>query len=186
MRKSFSPKPWALPQPVTIVGTYDPDGTPNAMNAAWTGQYDGPQVILCLSANHRTTKNILANKAFTMSFGTKEQVEACDYVGLVSGNTERDKVAKAGWRAAKAQTVNAPVFEQLPFTLECELAGQTENGNIIGNITAISCDEKYLDKEGKPDVKKMELITFNPVNNTYMVIDKEVAKAFHDGRKLMK
>lgn len=35
MRKEFAVKPIALPQPVFIIGTYDKDGTPNAMNAAW-------------------------------------------------------------------------------------------------------------------------------------------------------
>ncbi len=38
--KSFKPKAWFLPQPVVIIGTYNADGTPNAMNAAWCGQWD--------------------------------------------------------------------------------------------------------------------------------------------------
>lgn len=38
--KTLGPKPWVLPQPVLVIGTYDKDGTPNAMNAAWGGQWD--------------------------------------------------------------------------------------------------------------------------------------------------
>ena len=30
--KSFGPKSWILPQPVLIIGTYDKNGKPNAMN----------------------------------------------------------------------------------------------------------------------------------------------------------
>ena len=32
--KSFKSNPWILPQPVLIIGTYDKEGKPNAMNAA--------------------------------------------------------------------------------------------------------------------------------------------------------
>ena len=34
-RKNFGAKPIMLPQPVLIIGTYDENGVPNAMNAAW-------------------------------------------------------------------------------------------------------------------------------------------------------
>ena len=67
MRKDFGCKPWMYPQPVLIVSTYNEDGTPNAMNAAWGGTYDNDQVVLCLSPEHKTTQNILARKAFVVS-----------------------------------------------------------------------------------------------------------------------
>ena len=38
--KSFKSTAWLMPQPVLIIGTYDKDGKPNAMNAAWGGQWD--------------------------------------------------------------------------------------------------------------------------------------------------
>ena len=31
MRKNFGVKPWFYPLPVLIIGTYNEDGTPNAM-----------------------------------------------------------------------------------------------------------------------------------------------------------
>ena len=34
MRKNFGAKTWLYPMPVLIVGTYDENGNPNAMNAA--------------------------------------------------------------------------------------------------------------------------------------------------------
>ena len=36
--KSFKSTAWLLPQPVLIIGTYDKEGKPNAMNAAWGGK----------------------------------------------------------------------------------------------------------------------------------------------------
>ena len=49
MMKSFKSNAWMLPQPVLIIGTYDKDGRPNAMNAAWGAQWgkafsDGKQL----------------------------------------------------------------------------------------------------------------------------------------------
>ena len=66
MRKNFGAQTWMYPMPVLIVGTYDENGVPDAMNAAWGGLYDADKVILCLSAGHRTTKNIQARGAFTV------------------------------------------------------------------------------------------------------------------------
>ena len=70
MRKNFGAKPLCYPQPVFILGTYNADGTPNAMNAAWGGISDDAQMTLCISASHKTTENILARKAFTVSMAT--------------------------------------------------------------------------------------------------------------------
>lgn len=68
MRKNFGVKPWFYPLPVLIVGSYDENGQADAMNAAWGGLYDANLVELCLSSGHKTTKNIEATGAFTISF----------------------------------------------------------------------------------------------------------------------
>ena len=69
----------------------------------------------------RRPRIILVTKAFTVSMATVDHVAACDYVGLVSGKKEPDKFAKAGFHAVKSEFVNAPLIEELPMTLECEL-----------------------------------------------------------------
>ena len=111
MRKDFGVKTWIYPQPVLIIGTYDEDGTPNAMNAAWGAIYDDDQVVLCLSKGHRTTRNIKERKAFTLSFATADQVVPCDYVGITSGNGHQRAPAchgvradPRGWRGAHHRT----------------------------------------------------------------------------------
>ena len=76
------------PLPVLIVAAYDGEGRPNAMNAAWGGIYTDNTIGICLSEGHRTTRNILASKALTVSFATADMLTACDYVGIVSGNNE--------------------------------------------------------------------------------------------------
>lgn len=183
-RKSFSPAAWALPLPVSIIGTWNEDGSADAMNAAWTGQYDSTQIILCLSESHKTYKNIKRTGEFTVSYGTVDQATPCDYVGIVSGNIVADKVSHTGWTVSRAEKVNAPVFAELPMTLECKLAAETDNGNLIADIVSITCDESCLDEDGKPDLDKIGLLTFDATHNTYRKLGNVVAKAWDAGMKL--
>lgn len=183
MRTNFEPKPWLFPLPVLIIGTYDEHQNADAMNAAWGGLYDADLVQLCLSEGHKTTKNILTQKAFTVSFATKEQIVACDYVGLESGNTVSNKIEKAGWTTTASKIVNAPVINELPFTLECGFVKQTEDGNIIGHIENISVDPDYV-KEGKFDVERAQFVSFDPIHNVYRVIGNAIANAFSAGNEL--
>ena len=115
--KNFKPKAWLLPQPVLIIGTYDADGTPNAMNAAWGGQWDMNEIMISMGA-HATTENLNRNGEFTVAFATVDTLVASDYVGIVSGKTHPDKIRNTGWKSAKAENVNAPVFDCFPMTME--------------------------------------------------------------------
>ena len=80
MRKNFGAKPLSYPQPVLMIASYDEDGTPDVMNAAWGGISDSREISMCLSASHKSVKNILKTEAFTVSMATAETVAACDYV----------------------------------------------------------------------------------------------------------
>lgn len=184
MRKNFGAKTYLYPLPVLIVAAYDENGTPNAMNAAWGGISDDNQVALCLSAGHKTTKNILAKGAFTVSMADAAHVVECDYLGVVSGNKEPNKLAKAGLHAVKSEFVDAPVIEELPMTLECKLIKVTQEGLILGEIVNVSADESILDKSGKIDPAKLRPITFDPVNNKYIQLGEVVGNAFRDGLKI--
>lgn len=184
MRKDFGANPWFYPLPVLIIGTYDENGKPDAMNAAWGGLYDTHLVELCLGADHKTTKNIKAKGAFTISFADAENVAACDYVGIVSGNNTPDKMEKSGLTAVKSEKVDAPLFAQLPLALECKYVRTTEEGNIIGEIVNISADERILGEDGKVDMAKFHPIAYEPVHNGYHVLGERVGSAFHDGMSL--
>ena len=183
MRKDFGAKPWLYPLPVLIVGTYDESGKADAMNAAWGGIYDTNQVMLCLGS-HKTTDNIRSQGAFTVSFATAAETLAADYVGIVSANDEPDKMAKAGWHTTKASHVNAPLIDELPVALECKLVKFNEDGIVVGDIVNVCADESVLDADGKIDPAKLQPISFDPVNNAYLVLGEKVGNAFQDGAKL--
>lgn len=186
MRKNFGSKTWLYPMPVFIVAAYDENGVPNAMNAAWGGIYTDNEVGICLSEEHKTTQNILTTKAFTVSMGTAEFVTACDYVGIVSGNKEPDKLQKAGFHTQKSIYVNAPIIEELPMTLECELVSyDPETCQLVGSIVNVSASEEILDENGKIDPTKLKPITYDPIHHKYLVLGEQVGNAFADGKKLV-
>ena len=184
MRKNFGAKTWMFPLPVLIVGSYDGEGRPDAMNAAWGGVYDTDQVILCLSEGHRTTKNIKARGAFTVSFGDAAHAAACDYVGLVSANDTPDKMERAGFHTVKSEFVDAPVIEELPVTLECRLVKIGEDGHVIGQIVNVSAEESVLGEDGAIDAEKFVPLAFDPARNVYRKIGGVAGKAFADGYAL--
>lgn len=186
MRKNFGAKPITYPQPVFIIASYDENGNPDAMNAAWGGICGDKEISMCLSAGHKTVKNILARKAFTVSMADAAHVAECDYVGIVSANKEPNKLEKAGFHTVKAENIDAPVIEELPMAVECRLVSYDEESMImIGEIVNVSADESVL-TDGKIDPAKLRPITFDPVNNAYCVIGEKVGNAFSDGKKIIK
>lgn len=187
MRKNFGAKPWTYPQPVFIIASYDEEGRADAMNAAWGGISDDTQISLCLSAEHKTVKNIQARGAFTVSMSDAAHVIACDYVGIVSGNDVPDKLEKAGFHTTKSQFVDAPLIDELPMAVECRLISyDPETCRMVGEIVNVCADESILDERGKIDPDRLQPIVFDPVNNAYRKLGEKAGYAFRDGLQLKK
>ena len=184
MRKNFGPKPMCYPMPVYIIATYNADGTPNAMNAAWGGITETEEITICVDSGHKTAENLQARKAFTVSMATVQQMAACDYVGIVSGNKEPDKFSKAGFHAVKSQFVDAPIIEELPMALECDVISYDEETcRLVGRIVNVCAEESILGEDGKIDAAKLQPITFDPVSHRYLALGEIAGQAFHDGLK---
>ena len=185
MKKNFGAKNWMFPMPVLMIGTYNEDGSPDMMNAAWGGVTLEDQITICIDTSHKTWANIAARKAFTVAFGTAETVVPCDYLGIASGNKTPDKVAKSGFTATKSAFVDAPIMAELPLVLECDLVSMNEtNCNVVGRIVNCAVEESML-TDGKPDAAKMKPICFDTCQHVYRLIGDVVDKAFSCGKKLM-
>lgn len=185
MRKNFGVKTFLYPQPVLIIATYDENGVPNAMNAAWGGISEANEVAICVDNEHKTAENVVARGAFTVSMADVEHMVACDYVGVVSGNKVPDKFERAGFHAVRSEFVDAPLIEELPLALECRLKSYDEETcRMVGEIVNVCADEKILDEKGKIDPEKLQPITFDPVHHTYRALGAIVGKAFRDGLAL--
>lgn len=178
-------KSFVTPLPVFIIATYDANGDANAMNAAWVGQVGRDLVSLSLGA-HPSTENIKLNRAFTVSYATKRFVAQCDYVGMISFAKEPKKLEKAGFTVTRSQKVNAPVIDQLPVAIECEVVSITEEfgeTRVVGRIVGMQADDSVLTM-GKVDLDKLKPITYDSSARTYRVIGENVAGAWSAGKAL--
>lgn len=184
MKKKMNICPAIFPMPVILIATYNDDGSVDVMNAAWGCAFDTKQIELNISDSHRTTENIRKRKAFTVSLANLENMIPADYVGIVSAKNEKDKFVKTNWKSHKSELVDAPILDDLPYSLECTLECFKEDYGIIGNIVQLLVDEKYIDENGKVDLEKMQIISYDPFNHGYYVVGKKVGQAFSEGRKI--
>ena len=185
MRKNLKPKAYIYPLPVLIVGTYDENGNPDAMNAAWGTVCDTAQVSICLSAGHKTVKNLLKTKAFTVAIADAKNVVAADYVGVVSANDTPDKLKKTGWHITKSEYVNAPIIEEFSLILECKLVHYDEETEIcIGEVVNVNVDDNILNEKGKINLTKFEPISYDCDTHGYYKLGERVGNAFSDCLKL--
>lgn len=186
MKKDFGAQPYLFPMPVLIVSTYCEDGTPDSMNAAWGTVCDYKGVALFLSAAHKTVENIKRRKAFTVAVADKKNLVACDYVGLVSANTNKNKLDQTGWTVTPSSRVDAPVVQDLPVTLECKLEHIDEQtGCVYGEIVNVMAEESVL-TDGKIDLSKLDVISYDPSSRCYFTMGGKAGVAFHDGAMLKK
>ena len=188
MRKDLGKIPAVYPMPVLMVAAYDENGTVNVMNAAWGMICGMDKIALFIDEDHKTTQNIKAVKAFTVSLADREHMAEADFFGIASGNTMPDKFARTGLHAVKSAHVNAPVIEEFPVTMECELAEITETPNlyaVVGKIVNVSADEKVLNEKGKIEIAKLNALIFDQFRHGYYVSGGQVGKAWNAGAALM-
>lgn len=179
MYKSIGIKPYLLPMPVLIIGTYNEDHTPNAMNAAYGSMRDSHTVSLYLHCEHKTVANLLRSKAFTIHLADWRNQRESDYVGCISGNKEANKVEHTGWQVSPSKIVKAPLFLSFPIVMECTLLSYNEtDGHLLGEVKNVSVDMRYLDKNDRFNVAEMGLLCYNPAENTYNIIGDPAGGAF--------
>jgi len=187
MRKNFGVCPCTIPQPVFIVSTYNEDGTANGMNVAWGGVTEENELTLCIDDKHKTAKNLMERKAFVVHMGEADLMLVCDYLGVVSGNVEANKIEKAGLSVVPSELVDAPIIKEFSVAVECKLISyDPENCRCVGEIVNVSVDERVLDESGEVDMSKVKPIVFDSFNHAYIELGDKVGNAFKDGFALKK
>lgn len=180
-RKNFGKEGIITPLPCIMIATYDAEGNPDVMMAAWGGQCGHNLIDFNLSPQ-KTTDNIRLKKEFTVSFADARTVKESDYFGIVSANDVPDKVKRAGFTVRRAPNVDAPIIEQYPLTLECRVVEMSENGRVVGEIINMSADESILNAEGKVDLAKLQPIIYDSSTNAYRVVGDSVGTAWSSGK----
>ena len=188
MKKSIGAKTLVYPTPVFVVGTYDKDGKPNVMTAAWGGICCSkpPCVSVSLRKPRYSYENIVVHKAFTVNITPEQYVKEADYFGIVSGRS-KDKFAASGLTPVRSDLVDAPYIKEFPFALECSLLQTVEIGihrQFIGEIVDIKADEAMLDEKGVPAIEKVKPVLFAPEMQAYYGVGKFLGKAFSIGKEI--
>ena len=189
MRKNFGSKAWMYPQPVLILATYGEDGTPDAMNAAWGCISDSGELTAFIGASHKTTQNLLKTKAFTVSIADRAHMDVADFFGIASGNKMTDKFERTGYHARKSALINAPIIDEFPVVMECELAEVCSTDSfyaIVGRIVNTAAEDTVLSENGKIDPSRLNALIFDQFQHGYYVSGEQVGKAWHEGASLMK
>ena len=189
MKKDLGAVQAVFPMPVLMVAAYDETGKVNVMNAAWGMICAMDKIALFIDEDHKTTQNILKTKAFTVALADQAHMDVADFFGIASGNKMENKFERTGYHAVKSGHVNAPIIEEFPVVMECELAEVIHTENmyaIVGKIVNVAAEEAVLDEKGKVDPERLHALTFDQFKHGYYVSGEQVGKAWNAGAVLMK
>ena len=189
MKKALGALPAVFPMPVLMVAAYDENSKVQIMNAAWGMISDMDKITLFIDEDHATTKALRKRNAFTVALADKAHMDVADFFGIATGNKMDDKFERTGYTAVKSEFVNAPVIEEFPVVMECELEQiiQTDTFHaVVGKIVNTSAEEKVIGENGKIDPAKIEALVFDQFQSGYYVVGEKVGQAWNAGAGLMK
>jgi flavin reductase (DIM6/NTAB) family NADH-FMN oxidoreductase RutF len=189
MKKNLGAVQAVYPMPVLMVAAYDGNGKVNVMNAAWGMICNEDRIALFIDEEHKTTQNLLKTKAFTVSIADRAHMDVADFFGIASGNRMRDKFERTGYTAVKSGFVNAPIIDEFPVVMECELAEVVETESfycIVGRIVNTAAEESVLSENGKVDPSRLHALIFDQFQHGYYVSGERVGKAWNAGAGWMK
>ena len=189
MKKDLGLVQAVYPMPVLMVAAYDENEKVNVMNAAWGQICDEDKIILFIGEGKRTWLNIKASRAFTVALADRAHMDAADFFGIASGNKIDDKFERTGYHAVKSDRVHAPIIEEFPVVMECELLEFLHTDyvdGIVGKIVNVKAEEAVLDENGRVDPEKLNALTFDPFRHGYYVTGEKVGKAWNAGAALRK
>ena len=189
MKKDLGPVPAVYPMPVLMVASYDENEKVNVMNAAWGQICDDDKIILFIGEGKKTWLNIKASRAFTVALADKDHMAAADFFGIASGNRISDKFERTGFHAVKSDRVHAPIIEEFPVVMECELLEFLHTDyvdGIVGRIINVKAEEAVLGENGKVDPSRLNALMFDQFQNGYYVTGEKVGMAWNAGAPIMK
>ncbi len=186
-KKTLGPQPLLYPKPAILVGT-NVDGKPNFATYAWAGIASStpPTISVAVRPNRYTLKGIHQNMTFSVNVPSTSLVKETDYCGLISG-AKTDKVRDCGFKVFYGKLGTAPLIEQCPVNLECQVLHILNLGShflVIGRIEETHVSEDCL-TDGAPDIMKIKPIVYSMTpSGSYHAVGEVIAKAFSVGREL--
>lgn len=186
-KKQFGPQPWLFPSPTVLVGTVF-DGRANFAPFAWCGITGGEPPTLAIGMRHvrHTLKGIYQNKAFSVNIPSVDLLEKTDYCGMVSG-ADVDKADVCGFKIFFGGLQTAPLIEQCPVNLECEVLHMLDVGVhtlVIAKIVQTHVSEECI-TDGQPDIMKIKPFVYSrgPAAR-YNAVGEVIGRAYDAGKQI--
>lgn len=150
-----------LPPVLVSCGTLE---KPNILTIAWTGIINThpPKTYISIRPERFSYPLIKESGEFVINLPTKPLVRAVDFCGVRSGK-DTDKFEKCSLHAEPATKISCPMIAESPLSLECKVTDEIPLGThnmLLADIVAVNADESLLDKTGKLDMGRAQLIAF--------------------------
>ena len=178
------------PAPAVVAAAYGEDGRAEACTLAFymPSSHVPPCVTVAINATakRKTLASILERGAFTVNYPDAEHAEETDYLGVASGY-DADKLANLGLTTSRGKNVDAPVIDQFPLALECEVVHSVTVGShtqITGEVKNIQADEGVLDERGKLLLEELDPLIYDEEARAYRRIGGRICDAFKTGAAL--
>ncbi|MBW1708609.1 MAG: flavin reductase family protein [Deltaproteobacteria bacterium] len=182
-KSKIGPQTWMFPMPAVLVGA-TVEEKPNFMTAAWCqiAGHQPPMVAVAINKQRYTLKGIEVKKAFSINIPSTELVKKVDYCGIYSGKRkDKSRMFKVFYGAIET----APLIEECPVNLECELKHILELGShnlIVGEIIETHVNNDCL-TDKTVDIKKIDPLIYIPGTQNYHRLGDDIARAFNVGKE---
>ena len=163
-KRSLGVKNLVFPEPAMVIGSYDKDGKPNIMTAAWFGVANSRPFKVSVSLRPATYSYhcIMASQAFTVNVPDASLISYVKFAGKYSGR-DMNKFTETGLTPVRSEYVDAPYVKEFPIVLECKLTEYHDLGShrqFIGEVVDAKIDERLLREDGKVNMDLFDPVVY--------------------------
>ena len=182
MQKDIGAVMGLYPMPVTVVGVVN-GGRVNFLTIAHVGVVEHGKLLVSIDKHHEfSDAGIRENKVLSVSLVNRKMMEAADYCGIAKGaKTDKSGVFKYHFGELK----NAPIIDDAPVSMACEVIDQIEVGNFTNYILKpvhTYVQEECLNERGKIDYEQTESVLFEFQNAQYLSTGSVIGKCWSIGK----
>lgn len=163
---NFKPGTMIYPLPAIMVSCGETPEEYNIITVGWVGTIcsDPPMCYISVRKSRHSHSMLLKSKSFVLNLTTKELSKATDWCGVKSGR-DYNKFKETGLTPIPAQRVCAPMIDESPLCIECEIVDIKELGShdmFIANVVNVCADEKYINsKTNTLELEKANLLAYS-------------------------
>src|SRR6056297_1509370 len=163
-KRSLGERNLVFPEPAMVIVSYNKEGIPNIMTAAWFGVANSRPFKVSVSLRPATYSyhNIMESKSFTVNVPDASLVPYVKFAGTYSGR-DMNKFEETGLTPVKSEFVNAPYVKEFPIVIECELTEYHDLGShrqFIGKVVDVKADKAILNANDRVNVNLLNPLIY--------------------------